>query len=103
MLRHSFLFRRCLHSAKMACRRSSAGGRYVHSSAFVMGMVQKRVEIEVSWDSAMIASTWVERTMPVMALDASNLTFSCLPVEVADSRGSQAVAAYSSILRTIAM
>ena len=64
-------------------------------------MVWKCVEIEGSWDSAMTASTWVEQTSSVMALAASNWTFSGLLVVVADSQGARA--AYSSMLRTIAM
>ena len=66
-------------------------------------MVWRRVEIGGSWDSTRTASTEVERTRPVMALAASNWTFSSLLVEVADSQGAQVAAAYSSMLRTIAM
>ena len=51
----------------------------------------------------MTASTGVERTRPVMALAASNRTLSNLLAEVADSQCAQAAAAYSSMLRTIAM
>ena len=66
-------------------------------------MVWKRSEVGGCWDSTRIASIGVERRRTVMALAASNWTFSSMLVVVADSYGAQAAAAYSSILRTIAM
>ena len=81
----------------------SAGGRWAHSSALRTEILWKHVEIGGSWDFASTASTGVEQTRPVMALVASNWTFSSLLVEVADSQDVQAVAAYSSMLHTIVM
>ena len=62
-------------------------------------MVWKCVEIGGSWDSARTASTWFERTRLVMALAASNWTFSCLLVVIADNQGARAADIYSSMLR----
>ena len=47
----------------------------------------------------MTAPTGVERTRSMMALAASNWTFSSLLAVVAYSQGAQAAAAYSSLLR----
>ena len=49
------------------------------------------------------ASTGAEKTRVVMALVASNYTVSSMVVVVADRQGAEAVAAYSSTLRTTAM
>ena len=70
-------------------------------SAYRWEMAWKHVEIGDSLDSMRSASTGVERTRLVMALDVSNSTFSSLLVEVDDSQGAQVAAAYSSMLRTI--
>ena len=45
----------------------------------------------------------VERIRSVMALAAYNRIFPSLLVKVADSQGAHAAAAYSDMLRTIAM
>ena len=74
-----------------------------HSSVFRQEMAWKHIEIGGSWDSARTASTEVERTRSVMALAASICTLSSLLVEVADSQGAQAAAAYSIMPSTAAM
>ena len=66
-------------------------------------MFGKCVDIGGGWNFTRTASTGVERTRQVMALAASNWTFTSLLVEVADSHDAQAAAAYSNMLRAIAM